>query len=259
MYKFDNKDHTHTLRGKPLTGTSSIGDVLFKPLHWWSAELAAVECLEKGIKIEGIREEYEQAIKGDKKKGIDELQKKYPIFKKARFAHHKTKDKAAKEGTDTHDIYERWVKSQMGKDTKITDEEQKQIKPFIEWADKNVKEFVWSEANCYSERLWVGGISDAGAILKDGTLAVIDFKRASKVYITHYIQVAGYAIEVEENGIFSENGKHNKKINNKVGKLIIVPGDAIPQITDKVDEYKQGFESAVSLYRLMGLHKNGNN
>ncbi len=53
-YQFDDKQHLHLLDGKPLTGTSSVGNVLSKPLTWWSAELSAVECLEAGEKIETI-------------------------------------------------------------------------------------------------------------------------------------------------------------------------------------------------------------
>ena len=40
IYKFDDKNHLHTLNGKALTGTSSIGNVLAKPLTWWASGLA---------------------------------------------------------------------------------------------------------------------------------------------------------------------------------------------------------------------------
>jgi len=104
-YKFlDAKgEHMHTLDNRPLYGTSSIVGIISKPLTWWAAELAAVECLEAGEKIPTIREEYLAAVASDdKKKAIDALQKKYPIFKAARFAHFTSKNKKAEAGTDLH-------------------------------------------------------------------------------------------------------------------------------------------------------------
>src|SRR3990167_10075513 len=111
IYKFDNKEHLHLLDGKALTGTSSVGNVLAKNLTWWAAELSAVECLEAGEQIPTIRAEYEEACNsGDKKKAIDALQKKYPLFKKARFAHFAKKNDTAKSGTDLHSLLESYVK-----------------------------------------------------------------------------------------------------------------------------------------------------
>src|SRR3990167_9275112 len=39
-YQFNNEEHLHLLDGKSLTGTSSIGNVLAKPLTWWASGLA---------------------------------------------------------------------------------------------------------------------------------------------------------------------------------------------------------------------------
>lgn len=255
-YTFDDKEHLHLLDGKPLTGTSSVGDVLAKNLTWWAAELAAIECLEAGEKIETIREEYEQAIKsGDKKKAIDALQVKYPIFKKARFAHHDKKNKTAEEGTDLHAELEHFVKAEMGH-RKHKDYPDK-IKPFIEWSRANVRQYHASEAHCYDDELWVGGITDAVPELNDGRLAVMDFKSAKEAYITHFIQTAGYAIQIDKNGLFSEDGQHSKKLEKPIDALIVVPfgGKALPEIKNNIQDFKDGFRHAVGLYRLMGLGK----
>ena len=89
IYKYidEGRKHMHTIDGKPLLGTSSVVDIIAKTLHWWSAELAAIECLEAGEKIPTIREEYLAVAKLpqiEKKKGIDALCIKYPIFRKAK-------------------------------------------------------------------------------------------------------------------------------------------------------------------------------
>ncbi|KKL09949.1 hypothetical protein LCGC14_2560730, partial [marine sediment metagenome] len=43
-YTFNEDKHLHLLDGKPLTGTSSVGNVLAKGgLVWWSSGLACAE------------------------------------------------------------------------------------------------------------------------------------------------------------------------------------------------------------------------
>lgn len=257
-YQFSKEEHLHLLNGKPLTGTSSVVNVLAKPLTWWSAELAAVECLEKGEKIETIRQEYEEAVvSGNKKQAIDKLQKKYPLFKKARFAHYDNLKKTAKKGTDLHELLERFVKSEMNKGTTITEEEEKLISPYIEWSRKNVKQYLASEAHCYDEELWVGGVTDAVAELNDGRIAVIDFKSSREAYPTHFIQASGYSIQINKNGLFSDTGI-NKKLEKPIDTLIIVPFGAkelAPVIKTNLGDYQAGFRHAVGLYRLLGLEK----
>lgn len=256
-YQFDDKEHLHLLDGRALTGTSSVGNVLAKNLTWWSAELAAVECLEAGDKIPTIRAEYEEACaSGDKKKAIDALQKKYPLFKKARFAHFAKKNETAKSGTDLHAELEKYVKAEIhGQDNIVYDPK---IQPFVTWSIQNVKRFLASEAHCYDEDLWVGGITDCVAELNDGKFAVIDFKSAKEAYVNHFIQASGYAIQIDKNGLFSEDGEHSKKLDKKIEVLIVVPFGAkeiVPDIKYNIEDYKTGFRHAVGLYRLLGLDK----
>lgn len=263
-YQFDTKEHLHLLDGRALTGTSSVGNVLAKNLTWWAAELSAVECLEAGEKIPTIREEYLAAVSSeDKKKAIDELQKKYPLFKKARFAHFDKKNKAAKEGTDLHSLLEEYVKEcihDRGGVPKLVNnyDHSNPVETFGEWAFKSVKRFIVSEAHCFDEELWVGGITDCVAELNDGRLAVIDFKSSKEAYANHFIQASGYAIQIDKNGLFSEDGEHSKKLDKGIEVLIVVPFGATeikPEIKYNIEDYKTGFRHAVGLYRLLGLDK----
>ena len=132
------------------------------------------------------------------------------------------------------------------------------IKPFVEWSKENVEEFLWSEAHCYDESLWVGGISDTGVKLKTGKLAVIDFKSSKEAYLNQFIQDAGYALQIEKNGLWNSTGTMNKRIDGKFEELIVVPFGAkvvTPVVRCNVEELKQGFVSAVSLYRLVSKEK----
>jgi len=258
IYKFDNEQHIHTLNDKPLTGTSSIGNVLAKGgLTWWASGKACevfgwtnakkVEETER-LKIASKRfDEIRELTNPEYLKLLDDAYK----------AHATQLKKSAEKGTDLHAILERFVKSEMGREVKpLTKKEIELIRPFIDWSKENVEKFIASEAHCYSKELWVGGIVDAVAELKNGTLAVIDFKSAKAVYITHYIQASGYAIEIDENGLFSSDGEHQMKLDKKIGALIVVPFGAEvikPEMRTQVSKYKAGFKSAVELYRLMDL------
>jgi len=164
----------------------------------------------------------------------------------------KLKDSASK-GTDLHAELEKWVKAQI-RNTSVQFDPK--ILPFVNWANDNVKKFIASEAHCYSERLWCGGITDAIAQMNDGKLAIIDFKSAKAVYISHLIQTAGYAIQVNENGLFSKSGAHTLKLDRPIEALVVVAfgmNPIVPEIRYGVAEYEKGFEMAVGLYRLMGL------
>lgn len=266
-YKFDSEKHLHTLNTIALTGTSSVVDVLAKPLTWWASGLAVgklgwTKATDwKTLKTDEAKEAdlkrrlevAEPAL--DMIKGMDSVSY-LKLLDEAYKAHSVKLDKSAKAGTDLHAELEMYVKWKMGKNLEVGTVMQfePKIQPFIDWADKNVKKFLWSEAHCYSEKLWCGGISDAGAELNDGTIAIIDFKSAKDAYTGHFIQCAGYAIEIEENGLFDSTGTHTKKIDGTIGALVVVPFGAkevYPVIMRDVDAHKKAFEAAVVLYRLM--------
>ena len=257
-YNFDFTKHLHILNGDGMTGTSSIGNVLAKGgLVWWASGKACevfgwtnskkVEATER-LKIASKKfDEVRELTNPEYLNLLDEAYKAHATHLK----------KTAKKGTDLHAVLERFVKSEMKREVKpLTKKEIELIKPFIDWSKENVKKFVASEAHCYSKKLWVGGMVDAVAELNNGTLAVIDFKSAKAVYITHYIQTSGYAIEIDENGLFSSDGKHQMKLDKKIGALIVVAFGAEvvkPEIRTQVSKYEAGFKSAVDLYRLMDL------
>jgi len=267
-YHFDNEKHLHFWDDKPLTGTSSVVDVLAKPLTWWASGLACKEFgwvkagdwkklktdIEKGDDKARRIKACEPVLNEIKKMSAEEYLKK---LDKAYRAHNEYKNEKADEGTDLHAELEKFAKSEMGKKKYKDSEFNEKIKPFIEWARANVKKYVWSEAHCFSTRLWTGGISDLGVELNDGTFAVIDFKSSKEAYIGQFIQCAGYATEIEENGLCDITGKHCKKIDSKIGALIIVPFGAspvLPVIMRDVEAYKKAFEAAVVLYRLIFNH-----
>lgn len=263
-YKFDEKNHVHLLDGKPLIGTSSASSVLAKPLTWWASGLAVEKfgwinskkklggkytTIDDKTRLEAILPHLE-AIKQETPeqflKRCDEAYK----------AHSTKLNESASEGTDLHAELERYVKNHMltrGK-AKDTTEYDSKIKPFIDWAEKEVDYFIWSEAHCYSEKLWIGGISDCGAKLKNGKTIIIDFKSSKEAYLSQFWQCVGYAIQVEENGWYDSIGNQLGKLETPIDYVCVVPfgADTVePQFYYNMEEGKGAFEAEIKLYKLL--------
>lgn len=260
-YKFidEGRQHLHTLDGKPLIGTSTSVQVLSKPLTWWAAELAAVECLEVGECIPTIRAEYLEAagkFGPDKKKALDALQKKYPIFKKARFAHYDSKNDKADQGVDMHAELETYVVDCIAHGGVPLEQEiagPLPVRIFAAWARTNVKRFLPPEGHCYSERLWVGGIVDLPFIDKQDRLGIMDFKSSKEAYLSQFIQCAGYDIEIEENGILDADGNLLIKPERPADYYAVFPFGAEhpePQLRFDTLTLRQAFEACVTLHTI---------
>jgi len=131
-----------------------------------------------------------------------------------------------------------------------------QVKLFANWATENIEKFLISEGHCYSEALWVGGITDCMAEMKNGEVWIIDFKSSPVAYDSQFVQVAGYDLEQAENGIFDADGK-NMLAPQEIKKYAIVPFGAKEfkvEIKEATNEFREGFKSAACLYKL--LNKN---
>ena len=261
-YKFINevidgkKTHCHTLGGAPLLGTSSVVGVLAKPLTWWASGLAVAELGWKNPKFTSEQERLDSAsLMREKIWSMGEVEY-LKLLDKAYKAHSVKLDKSADSGTDMHEELEKYVKGciERGGEPEKTDSEVPAVRIFSEWAIKNVEMFVASEGNCYSERLWVGGITDCYAILKGKKLAIIDFKSSKEAYVSQFIQVAGYDIQISENGLFDSDGNCIHEDDPKADCYIIFPFGAEkvePAIRYDTEDLRKGFESAVVLYKLM--------
>lgn len=180
----------------------------------------------------------------------------------AKLAHKSSKDKSAVKGTDMHALLEEYVKAciKMKEGQPITAweaEEYKVIRSFIEWSIDNVDRFIFSEANCYSRRLWLGGEGDVGFIMKDGRRVLGDFKSSPKAYTDHFIQCALYDIQMAENGLFNREGK-------RIGDWALADGYCVfpfrskpftPEFVWAAEQYREGAESAVKIYNIIQSRK----
>ena len=214
---YDEKgEHLHTLDGRPLVGTSRIGNVLAKPLAWYGSgkavEVFGVPDPKVLTKIKNKKASLAEwdAMRDSLWKSLErlrimELDDFVKLIDKAYRAHDTYKRERAKGGTDIHAECERFVKDWMREMRETYD---LTIQPFIEWSDKNVKRFLWSEGHCYSEKHWIGGICDAGYEKLDGTFGILDFKSTKEAYVPQFWQCAGYDIQISENGVLDKDGNY---------------------------------------------------
>lgn len=272
-YRFDDsvndkgkERHVHLLNGEPLFGTSTVLNVLSKPLTWWASGLAvthlgwihskidgkAVRPLENRLEILRPRfQEIKQMTEVEFLGCLDEAYK----------AHSVKLDKSAEAGTDMHAELESYVKlcieGNNGKPVPDTSGH-KAVEIFAAWSQENVRHFIASEAYCYSKRLWTGGIVDL--VFKDvtGKYALLDFKSAKEAYDAHFMQNAGYDIAICENGILTKEGKMVCTFESGFDYYAVLPfGMPEPVVISKTNttDYRNAFEACVTLHKLIGKSK----
>lgn len=258
-YAFNEEGHMHSFKGKPLLGTSTVVGVIAKPLTWWAVGLAVEKfgwinskkrvdgkytSIDDKTRVEAVLPHLE-AIKNETPeqflKRCDEAYK----------AHSVKLNDSADAGTDLHAELERYVKNTMEGRMATYDEK---IVPFITWVNENVEKFLWSEMYTFSETMWVGGISDCAVQLKNGKVGIIDFKSSKESYESQFIQCAGYDLQVTENGGYTKDGRKVFELKEPISFYAIIPFGAPKFTVDyryNTQELKEGFKSAVTLYKLI--------
>jgi hypothetical protein len=267
-YKFLNDDnqHIHTLDGKPLFGTSTVLNVLSKPLTWWASGLAVGHLGWTPINDPKTRRKFP---KEDRLKAVEE---RFGIIKnmtneeflccldEAYAAHSRKLKTSADTGIDMHAELEKYVKSCMdfndGAPREGLEHEHYAVQLFAKWSMDNVKEFEVSEGYCYSERLWTGGIVDLIFLDKDDRVCVFDFKSAKAAYDAHFLQDAGYHIAIAENGVYDCDGnlvlRYGESIDSAYyGVFPFGMENPEPQFRRDTDRLRKGFEASVVLHDLL--------
>ncbi len=290
-YTFNKEEHIHFMDDKPLLGTSTIMSVLAKPLTWWASGLAVgtmgwVKATDwKELKAKAVQNAADMGISYDEAEKIiyslenqrrimscepvlENIKRMTPdeyiaLLDKAYRAHADNLKQTAGEGTDLHAEAEKWVNEMIkiqdeGKDWKTEEVSfHPRLLPFVLWAREHVKRFIYSEAHCYSKVLWVGGISDCGAELMTGKYAIIDFKSSKEAYLSQAFQIAGYDIEIEENGLFSADGELFLKLDKPISQYIVVPFGAkncVPKVFKDVATMREAFRACTILYKIMNFN-----
>lgn len=248
-YRFDKEHHVHLLDEQPMMGVSTVGSVLSKELTWWAVGTGLKKLGWSHPKYTDKKQRLLLA-----KTALETIQhlptEEYlSLLDDSYMAHDVEKRRTAKLGTARHAQVELFVKRMMHETGGWAYPEA--IKPFTSWAAENVRRYLWSEAHCWSEKLWVGGVSDIGAELKDGNIAVIDIKSSKTTYPSQFFQAGGYDLLISENGLWTADGE---RISDpiKITRHIIFPFGApnpTAVIREDVQQNREAFLHELALYR----------
>lgn len=272
-YRFldENKSHIHQIdQGagwKNLWGTTNILQVISKPLTWWASGMACKElgwqnplydaagnkiARQDKAALELRRNEcvFSAGVKLADIKGM-ETSEYMALLNKAYRAHSEFKEKRAEEGVDLHTQAEDWIKWKMGTGIEplLIDP---RLKPFTEWAEKNVKRFLFSEVHCFSEELWVGGICDFAYEDMNGKLILADIKSRDKVYFSDMIQDGAYSIQLKFGGLDKEGNTIWEMPAAKFDAIAVFPLTEkfkAPVIEENVALYEDCFRAALTVFK----------
>jgi hypothetical protein len=244
--KFESKGHRYYLDGKPLTGVTTIIGILDKPaLVSWSSN-CAVDYIKENSDTEkkGVDDFWTYSIKEEK---LEQARKAWTI----------KRDTAGDIGTLVHEHCEEYAKSKIKgvKYEPVYESEQveKMVKRFIDWAEENNVKFLLSEQKLYSEKYWFAGTVDLLIEIK-GKKYIADLKTSSDIYYSHYIQMAGYHIALQEMG----------KVKDLEGYIVLniqktLKKDGAVKFKEKritnFTDFQVAFLNCLSLYRFINKEK----
>lgn len=268
-YYFDEKNHVHLFNGQPLIGTSSMSSVLSKPLTWWASGLAVakfgwINKKDENGKFRTIEERIDTAWKQWEKIVRMNAEQWLDLLDDAYKAHSVKLSDSAEAGTDMHSVMEEYVKycikerdgipspTYQSSFVNVSDSNKEKLQILVDWSVQKVNRFIASEINCYSEKLWLGGITDCIFEDIDGKYAILDFKSSKEVYLSQFWQCCGYAIQLEENGGFTSNGVKTLSLDKPIDYVCVLPfGMKKPEVQYNFDVKggKEAVEAMLTLYK----------
>lgn len=124
-------------------------------------------------------------------------------------------------GTAVHELFERVNKNNRGP---FGEPDDTVIAPYIAWYDENVAAVLGAERLCVSRKHGYAGTADGVVMLwGDTTAAVIDLKTSKTPLgiLEWRLQLAAYALALQEDGIECERRIILRMPKNEVGKLYV--------------------------------------
>mgnify|MGYP003418558515 CR=1 FL=1 len=229
-FTFNEKTHRYYLDGKQMTGVTTILGVIAKPqLIKWSADMA----------VDYIKERVHHV-------DIDTLYNE--VLVEARNAWTKKRDDSADLGKAVHAEIEQYIKCKIAGLDWFTDNPQ--VQHFINWSDKYKVQFIASEEQVYSVKLFVAGTYDFSCII-DGRKYLCDLKTGNALYPEYFYQCAAYRMMAEEMGQTDFKGSILVRI-GRDGKFN-EEEDVI--ISESYEDEKEAFLAALTLYRITQKYK----
>lgn len=129
------------------------------------------------------------------------------------------RDKAAEAGTIAHDMIEAFI---LGKPQPIVAAEpdilakaSNAFKQFGEWYELSKMELVATEKSYVSEKHQFGGTVDAIGKDSKGRIVLVDWKTSNAVYQDYLVQLAAYALLLEECSEWRPEGFHLLRVSKE--------------------------------------------
>lgn len=239
-FVFNEKTHRYYLDGKQMTGVTTILGVIAKPqLISWAAN-QAVDYIKENAQRTGIMGATNEPPLGVK---LSDYVVQEATLEEARKAWTVKRDKSAELGTAVHAEIEQLIKCKMNGLEWFTDSPQ--VQHFLNWVEKYKVEFIASEEQVYSEKLFVAGTYDFACII-DGRKYLGDLKTANALYPEYFYQCAAYRMMAEEMGQTDFKGS----ILVRIGRDGKFNEDEDVIISESYEDEKQAFLSALTLYRV---------
>ena len=249
----DENTHAYFFGDKPMIGTTTvIGKTIPKPLTWWASGMACAEMGWVNPKNEPLESCLASAeVKLEEIKKMDRV-KYNALLNKAYRAFNTSVKKSATKGTDMHDLLEQYITWNMnGKNNFMIP---KIIEPFVDWSNKNVKRFLFTEMSCYSTILWCGGTADFGYEDMQGNYVLGDFKSSKEAYFSTWVQLGAYDKQISENGGFTKDGEKMFTLDKPFKYYACFAERAgldKPFFSDKTELLRRVFSNCVMTYKDM--------
>lgn len=232
ILEHDEEGHLYLLDGKPLDGVTSILSVGYPK--------------SQGLVSWQIKEGVKWALENKDKLPLEEILKQAPT------AHKEALDTAADIGTTVHDYA---YHTEKGLPFTIPDDEivKKCCEQFDEWRLTNQDEIIALEELVCSVSLKYAGRFDRLSN-RQGIVTLSDYKTSSNFFITQFVQMAAYAIAIEEWMGIEVQDIEIIRFDKKTGKLST---RNLQQLADTVDlkpatcmkRLKSAFASILEVYK----------
>lgn len=202
--EFDERAHAYKWKGKFVPGVTSILRLLDKPaLVQWAANCA----------VQYITDGFLQ-----KREAGDELETSsfLSLCQEAKTAHRRISREATNVGSAVHEFAERVLvdrRAPLPSDPQAA----KGAQAFLSWFHTHNIEPVHVERMVLSRRWYYAGTVDFFGKI-DGETCVLDFKTSSGLYLEMILQLAAYAVALEEEGHQGIKTGWVARLDKKTGK-----------------------------------------
>jgi len=225
FYK-DEANHKYYLDGNQLVGVTTVTGQLEKGglIYWY---------------LNSAKAEVKELIRSGNKISLSEIDNAFKTGERLN-------EEAKLRGTTFHKMVEEYIKED--KDEKVNDELDKMFTTFKEFVNGEKIKFLESEKVVYSSKYKFAGTLDF--VLKyNDKFYLADLKTSTRIYQTHWIQMSGYKIALDEMDFMTIGKRY------EIEGLMVINIDKNGALTvdtcEEFDRYRRAFLGLLAVYRTL--------